>query len=119
MLGLMALYTTQRKQYVCSSGQSNHRVASQQESGLEMRNLALSEFHYLGHSMTADCRDDMDIKKQFRIQNVVGNMLVTKFSFAPIEAKIQLFRSYCYPIYGCSLWRHHFRILLENLLLEL
>ena len=59
--------------------------------------------------MTADCRDDMDIKKQFSRQNAVGNMLVRKFSFAPIEAKIQLFRSYCYPIYGCALWRHSYQ----------
>ena len=36
-------------------------------------------------------------------------MLVRKFSFAPIEAKIQLFESYCYPIYGCALWRHSFQ----------
>ena len=36
----------------------------------------------------------------------MGNMLVRKFSFALIEAKIQLFKSYCYPIYGCALWRH-------------
>ena len=59
--------------------------------------------------MTADCRDDNDIKKQFRRQNAVGNMLVRKFSFAPIEAKIQLFKSYCNPIYGCALWRHSFQ----------
>ena len=39
-------------------------------------------------------------------QNAVDNMLVRKFSFAPIEAKIQLFKSYCYPIYGWALWRH-------------
>ena len=39
----------------------------------------------------------------------MGNMLVGKFSFAPIEAKIQLFKSYCYPIYGCALWRHSFQ----------
>ena len=44
-------------------------------------------------------------------------MLVWKFSFAPIEAKIQLFKSYCYPIYGCALWLHPYsRTLLENLL---
>ena len=42
-------------------------------------------------------------------QNAVGNMLVRKFSFAPIEAKIQLFKSYCYPIYGCALWRHSYQ----------
>ena len=59
--------------------------------------------------MTADCRDDKDIKKQFRRQNAVGNMLVRKFLFAPIEAKILLFKSYCYPIYGCSLWRHSYQ----------
>ena len=48
----------------------------------------VEEFRYLGHIMTADCRDDKDIKKQFRRQNAVGNMRVRKFSFAPIEAKI-------------------------------
>ena len=36
-------------------------------------------------------------------------MLVRKFSFAPIEAKIQLFKSYCYPIYGCAFWRHSYQ----------
>ena len=59
--------------------------------------------------MTADCRDDKDIKKQFRTQNALGNMLVRKFSFAPIEVKIQLFKSYCYTIYGCALCRHSFQ----------
>ena len=42
MLGLMTLYTTQRKQYVCWSGQNNHRVSFQQEPSSEMRNLTLS-----------------------------------------------------------------------------
>ena len=48
----------------------------------------VQEFRYLGHVMPADCRDDEDIKKQFMRQHAVGNMLVRKFSFAPIEAKI-------------------------------
>ena len=39
MLVLMTLYTTQRKQYVCWSDQSNHRVGTQEESRSEMRNL--------------------------------------------------------------------------------
>ena len=107
----MTLYTTQRKLYVCWSGQNNHRVSSQQKSGSEMRSLYIfvEEFRYVGHIMTADCKDDKDIKKQFRRQNAVGNMLVRKFLFSPIEAKIQLFKSYCYPIYGCSHWRHSFQ----------
>ena len=33
---------TQRKEYICWSDQTNHRVGSQQESGSEMMNLALS-----------------------------------------------------------------------------
>ena len=39
---MLTLYTTQEKQYVCWSGKSNHIVSTQQESGSEMRNLALS-----------------------------------------------------------------------------
>ena len=69
----------------------------------------IGEFRYLGHIMTADCRDNKDIKKQFRKQNAVINMLIRKLSFAPIETKIQLFKSYCYLIYGCALWRHSFQ----------
>ena len=59
--------------------------------------------------MTADCRDDKDIKKQSMRQNAVGNMLVRNFSFAPIQANIQLFKPYCYPTYGCALWRHSYQ----------
>ena len=65
----------------------------------------VEEFRYQGHIMAAHCRDEQDIKKQYRRQNAVGNMLVKKFSFVPIEAKIQLFKSYCYPIYEFALWR--------------
>ena len=41
-------------------------------------------------------------------KNAVWNMLVGKFSFAPIHAKIQLFKSYCYHIHVCALWRHSY-----------
>ena len=59
--------------------------------------------------MIADCRDDKDIRKQFRRQNALGNMMVRKFSFAPLAENIQLFKSYCYPIYECALWHHSFQ----------
>ena len=39
----------------------------------------VEELRYQGHVMTADCQDK-DIKKQFRRQNAVRNMLVRKFS---------------------------------------
>ena len=45
----------------------------------------------------------------------MGNMRVRKFSFAPIEAKIPLFKSYCYSIYRCAVWRHSFQNSIRNL----
>ena len=75
--------------------QSQGRYSTRVRLGNEELSF-VEEFLYLGHVMTADCRDDKDIKKQFMTQKIVGNMLVRKFSFAPIEAKIQLFKLYCY-----------------------
>ena len=50
-----------------SQGRHSTRV------GLENEELSfIGEFRYLGHVMTADCRDDKDIQKQFRRQNAVG-----------------------------------------------
>ena len=44
----------------------------------------------------------------YRVRNLPFTKF-TAFSFAPIEAKTQLFKSYCYLIYGCALWRHSFQ----------
>ena len=84
MIDIMIFHTTQRKQHVCWCDQINHRFGTQQELGSEIKNLALYRGVSLtiGHAITAVCRDDNDIKRQFRRQNVVGNMLVRKFSFA-------------------------------------
>ena len=111
MLDLMTLYITQRKQYLCCIVPPKHSQG-RRDPRVRFGNEELSyvdEFRYLGHIITADCRDDKYVVKQFRRQNAVGNMLVRNFSFAPKEAKIQLFKSYCYPIYGCALWRHFYQ----------
>ena len=42
-------------------------------------------------------------------------MLVRKFSFAPMEAKIQLFKPYCCPIYGCAFWRRSYQYSIRKL----
>ena len=74
-----------------------------------MRNWSLWRgFRYLGYVMAADCREDEDIQKN-RKQNVVGNMLVRKFLFAPTEEKIQLFKWFYYQIHRCALWRHSYQ----------
>ena len=75
----------------------------------------VDSFKYLGHIISSDCRDDLDVSNQFQRQNAVGNMLVRKFSFAPLEAKIQLFKSYCYPIYCNSLWRNMYQYSIQKL----
>ena len=50
-------------------------------------------------------------------QNAVGNLLVRKFSFAPTEAKIQFFKSYCYPIYRFAIWRRSYQNFIRKLTL--
>ena len=45
--------------------QSQGRFLTRVRLGNEELNF-VEEFRYLGHVMTADCRDDKDIKKQFR-----------------------------------------------------
>ena len=100
--------TTKRVCMLVRPKQSQGRCSTRVRLGNEELSF-VQEFRYLGHVMTADCRDDKNIKKQFMRQNAVGKMLVRKFSFAPIEVKIQLFKSYCYPIYGCVLGRHSYQ----------
>ena len=59
-----------------------------QQVRLENEELcSIDKFRYLGYVMTADCRDDKDIKREFRSKNAAGNMLVRKFSFTPTECK--------------------------------
>ena len=45
----------------------------------------VNEFCYIGHIIATDCRDDKDIEKRLRRLNTVPNMLVTKFSSAPMH----------------------------------
>ena len=87
--------------------QSQGRYSTRVRLGNEELSF-VEEFCYQGNVMTADRRVDKDIKKN-QEQNAVGNMLVRKFSFTPIEAKILLFKSYCYSIYRCAHWRHSFQ----------
>ena len=68
----------------------------------------VEEFRYLGYIMTAECRDSKDIKKEFRRQNAVDNILVTMISFT-FHEKSNCSKSYCCPIYGCALRRHSYQ----------
>ena len=64
----------------------------------------VENFKYLGHIITADFKDDQDIMRELRNINIRGNMLIRRFGFLPIEVKCELFKTYCYPMYTCTLW---------------
>ena len=48
------------------------------------------------------------IDKIIKYIDILVNKLASSLVFAPTEAKIQLFKSYCYAIYRGALWRHSY-----------
>ena len=66
-------YTTKTVYMLVRPKQSQGQFSTRVRLGNEELSFVV-EFRYLGNIMTADCRDDKDIKKQFRRQNAVGNM---------------------------------------------
>ena len=66
--------------------------------------IYVDEFRYLGHVLTADCRDNKGVEKKFRGHNrmLFDNMYIRKFIFTHMEQKIQLLKSYLYAL-SCHL----------------
>lgn len=67
----------------------------------------VEQFKYLGHILTSNRKDDLDIERQRRSLSVVGNMLTRKFKKCDKTVKIALFRSYCQSFYTCQLWAEY------------
>ena len=61
-------------------------------------------YKYLGHIISDDLSDDLDISRQYRKLYAQGNMLRRKFSVCSPDVKVSLFRAYCTPIYTGHLW---------------
>ena len=76
------------------------------------------EVRYLGHVMTAGCSDDKYIKKQFRRQNAVANMLVIGSYDLHVFRQKSNCSSHinCCPIYGCPLWCHLYQNSIRKLI---
>ena len=64
----------------------------------------VEQFRYLGHIITNVFRDDDDIERETRNLYIRGNTIVRRFGFLSMDVKRTLFKSYCYPMYTCSLW---------------
>ena len=69
----------------------------------------VKEFPYLGHIITNDLKDTADIEHRRRKLCSIGNMITRRFAFCHQDTKFLLFRTYCYNIYGCSLWSNYTR----------
>ena len=50
---------------------------------------------YLGHVISADMKDDLDIMRQCRQLYAQGNALARRFHMCSDNEKVTLFRSYC------------------------
>ena len=66
----------------------------------------VEEFRYLGRIMTTDCRDHKDIKKYIQAAKYDWQYAGHEVPICSCGGKNKLFKLYCYPIYGCALWRH-------------
>ena len=59
---------------------------------------------YLGVLISHDLRDDEDLVRHKRYLYAKGNMLVNNFKQCSDTVKQQLFKTFCYSMYGTHLW---------------
>ncbi|XP_063532851.1 uncharacterized protein LOC134743390 [Cydia strobilella] len=69
----------------------------------------VKHFKYLGHWVTEDMCDNMDIERERRALAVRCNMLARRFARCTEEVKATLFKAYCQSFYTCSLWTSYTR----------
>lgn len=82
---------------------SNYKIASSVYLNGESLKV-VSNTKYLGHRISNDLSDDLDMSRQYRQLYVQGNVLLRKFHMCSIEVKLRLFQTYCSPMYTPHLW---------------
>ena len=70
---------------------------------------------YLGHFLTCELCDDIDIRRQCRVLNVRDNILCRKFHMCSVPVKLKLFTSYCSSLYTPHLWWNYKKMSVTNL----
>ena len=63
-------------------------------------------YKYLGHFISCDRSDNLDIARQLRSIYAKGNSLIRTFYKCSDSVKITLFNSYCSSMYTAQLWRN-------------
>ena len=64
----------------------------------------LSKYKYLGHLITDQLKDDLDVYRQCRSLYAQANSLARKFGGCTDRVKVALFRAYCTPLHNAHLW---------------
>ncbi|XDV54494.1 hypothetical protein PO909_022775 [Leuciscus waleckii] len=64
----------------------------------------LSRYKYLGHLITDQLKDDLDVYRQCRSLYAQANSLARKFGGCTDRVKVALFRAYCTPLHNAHLW---------------
>ena len=67
------------------------------------------QFKYLGHILTDDLSDDLDMERERRATSVRSNMLARRFGGCSDAVRITLFKAFCQCLYTCQLWVKHKR----------
>jgi hypothetical protein len=62
---------------------------------------------YLGHWLSSDENDNVDITYQTRQLYARTNFLIRRFAKCSYFVKLCLFRAYCINFYGVALWNHY------------
>ena len=70
---------------------------------------------YLGHFLTCELNDDIDIRRQCRVLNVRGNILCRTFHMCSVPVKQKLFNAYCWSLYTPHLWWHYKKMYVTKL----
>nr|XP_026491881.1 uncharacterized protein LOC113397673 [Vanessa tameamea] len=104
--GLM--YNAKKSQYMVFESKSGGRHI--EVPILQLNSVPLERVHtfkYLGHILTPDLKDNMDIERERRALSARANMIFRRFGKCAKEVKITLFRAFCNTFYTCSLWRNY------------
>ena len=81
---------------------TSHVLPSLQVGGMDIEYV--DNWTHLGHILSSDCRDNLDIEHR-RVQTVKQiNDMLTYFGKLDAIVKLQLLYSYCSSMYGSELW---------------
>ena len=73
------------------------------------------KYTYLGHILTDNMSDDLDILRQRKKIYAQGNNIRRKFYMCSPDVKVTLFKSYCSSMYTAHLWTNYTQTVINKL----